>query len=69
MPHLNGYEALKALRQKKVATPVVALTAHAMAGFEQACLKRGFAGYLSKPISQDKLLQALNRHLTPKQDS
>ena len=69
MPHLNGYEALKALRKKEVAAPVVALTAHAMAGFEKACLKHGFAGYLSKPISQDKLLQILNKHLRSKQDS
>ena len=69
MPHLDGYGALKELREKKITTPIVALTAHAMSGFEKVCLKHGFNGYLSKPVSQDKLLQILNKHLPGKKEA
>jgi signal transduction histidine kinase/CheY-like chemotaxis protein len=65
MPYLDGYGALKELRKKKVATPIVALTAHAMSGYGKQCLKHGFDGYLSKPVSHDKMLQILNKYLSP----
>jgi two-component system CheB/CheR fusion protein len=63
MPQLNGYEALEHLRRKKVATPIIALTAHAMSGFEEICRRHGFDEYMSKPLDQHKLVQLLKKHL------
>jgi PAS domain S-box-containing protein len=59
MPVLDGYEATIALRKLGFGKPIVALTAHAMAGFESKILDVGCTGYLTKPIDIDKLLQHL----------
>ncbi len=56
MPVLDGYLATQCLRKQRVNTPVVALTAHAMAGDRDRCLQSGCDGYLTKRVSQDELL-------------
>ncbi len=67
MPVLDGYEATKALRNYGYQKPIVALTAHAMAGFEAKIIAAGCTGYLTKPIDIDKLLQYLASILQAKQ--
>jgi PAS domain S-box-containing protein len=67
MPVLDGYEATVALRKLGYDKPIVALTAHAMAGFESKILSVGCTGYLTKPIDIDKLLQHLAALLDAKQ--
>jgi signal transduction histidine kinase/DNA-binding response OmpR family regulator len=59
MPVMDGYSAIRLLREKKITTPVIAFTAHAMKDVEQDCLAAGFSGYLTKPIDIDELLQRL----------
>jgi PAS domain S-box-containing protein len=59
MPVMDGYAATRLLRQKGVEAPIVALTAHAMKGFEEACLKAGYTSFLTKPIEIDVLLEEL----------
>ena len=56
MPVMDGYTAVGLLRGKGVELPIIALTAHAMAGIEARCLDAGYSGYLSKPIQIDTLL-------------
>ena len=56
MPQMDGYTATRILRDEGVKTPIVALTAHAMADVEQKCLEVGYSAYMSKPIDIDKLL-------------
>jgi PAS domain S-box-containing protein len=66
MPHMNGYEATKALRKEGITTPIVALTANAMKGDEAKCLEAGCDGYLPKPINQTQLMEILQKHLSVK---
>jgi signal transduction histidine kinase/DNA-binding response OmpR family regulator len=65
MPVLDGMEATQAIRQQEVLThehiPIVALTANAMKGDREECLKAGMDDYLSKPVQARQLLAALER--------
>jgi signal transduction histidine kinase/DNA-binding NarL/FixJ family response regulator len=61
MPVMNGYEATALLREAGVETPIYALTANAMEGFEEECLAAGCTGYLTKPVDIDLLLDTLSK--------
>jgi len=63
MPVMDGYEATTALRKAGVETPIYALTANAMKGFEEKCLAVGCTGYLTKPVDIDLLLDTLGNLL------
>ncbi len=63
MPEMDGYTATRVLRQAGLQSPIIALTADAMLGFEQKCLAAGCTGYLTKPINIDLLLQTLAKPL------
>ncbi len=56
MPHIDGYALATRLRAKGWRLPIVALTAHAMAGEAERCLKAGCNGYASKPIDRARLV-------------
>jgi len=59
MPVLDGFAATRLLRQRGVTTPIVALTANAMTGFEQEVLQAGCTAYVTKPVDIDVLLAKL----------
>src|SRR5712691_6728068 len=65
MPRMDGIETTLAIRDREKITgehvPVIALTAHAMAGDRERCLRAGMDGYLIKPIQPAMLLEAIER--------
>ena len=68
LPEMDGTEVLHWIRQQDALkkTPVVALTAHAMAGDREKFLEQGFNDYLTKPIIDENiLLETLTRWLNP----
>ena len=64
MPNMSGIDTLKELKKNKhFNTPVVVLTANAIAGMKEKYLKSGFDDYLAKPIEKDELNRILNKYL------
>ena len=67
LPEMDGTEVLRWIRSQESLkeVPVVALTAHAMAGDREKFLAKGFNDYITKPIVDDAiLLQVISRWLT-----
>jgi signal transduction histidine kinase/CheY-like chemotaxis protein/HPt (histidine-containing phosphotransfer) domain-containing protein len=63
MAVMNGYETVRAIRQRNNNVPVIALTAHAMEGDMRKCLDAGCNGYMAKPVDRQQLLHKLERYL------
>jgi two-component system sensor histidine kinase/response regulator len=63
MPEMDGFEVTKLIRRKEKATgthlPIIALTAHAMAGDKERCLAAGMDGYVSKPLKLEELFSVI----------
>jgi two-component system, sensor histidine kinase and response regulator len=64
MPGMDGFEATTAIREQQRSsgrrTPIVAMTAHAMAGDRERCLAGGMDGYVSKPLRVEQLLATID---------
>ena len=68
MPQMDGFEMTAEIRRLELArgrprTPIVGVTANAMAGEDERCRAAGMDGYLSKPVSLARLRATLQRWL------
>ncbi|HWI92904.1 MAG TPA: response regulator [Flavisolibacter sp.] len=61
MPEMDGYEAMQEIRKKPQFRnlPIIAVTAKAMTGDREKCIKAGASDYISKPVDIDQLLSLL----------
>jgi signal transduction histidine kinase/ligand-binding sensor domain-containing protein/DNA-binding response OmpR family regulator len=60
MPEMDGFQATKAIRETMKAQPwIIAVTANAMQSDKRECIEAGMNDYISKPISFDVLVKAL----------
>lgn len=64
MPDMDGYEAIKLIRQGSGKTvPVIAVTAQAMVGDREKCIEAGADDYIAKPVDVDRLMVLLKQYL------
>lgn len=64
MPGIDGYEALRQLRQRHEHLPVIALTAGGLRGEREKCRDAGFDDYLTKPVAAHQLLARIRAVLS-----
>src|SRR5690606_23510235 len=69
MPEMDGYEAMRRLRQdpRFGSLVVISLTAKAMKGERERCISAGANDYLAKPVDAESLLEMLRRWLGKEQ--
>ena len=67
MPIMSGFDATRAIRAREAAsgkrTPIVAMTANAMAGDREKCLESGMDAYIAKPLNITELFDTIEKLL------
>jgi len=64
MPEMDGYSATEQIRQSlRSNVPIIAMTAHAMSGNKEKCMKAGMSDFITKPLDEDALFNMIERHI------
>lgn len=68
MPVLNGIEALKEIRDENLSpkTPIIALAADATTDSQRRFIRLGFASYILKPVTEEKIMAAIRKYMSDK---
>ena len=61
MPHMDGHQATKKLREMGYTQPIVALTAHAMKEEAERAMESGFTEFLTKPVQRDLVISTVQK--------
>ncbi len=83
MPEMDGFEATKIIRsgvrgpgseeypepRTSHLVPIVAMTAHAVKGYESRCLEAGMNDYIAKPVKRKSLLEIIEQWTVPEHES
>jgi PAS domain S-box-containing protein len=70
MPLMDGYATAQAIRKElKSDIPIIAMTAHALAGEREKCISYGMNDYISKPIHEKELFSLLKKYLDGDRDT
>ncbi|WP_185218477.1 response regulator [Sphingobacterium mizutaii] len=61
MPKMDGFQAIEKIRSMEIFSklPIIAVTAKAMMGDRERCMKAGASDYISKPVDLDQLVSLL----------
>ncbi len=63
MPEMDGYTATDKIRYElNLTVPIIAMTAHALAGEKEKCISAGMDDYISKPLNEEHLYSLISRH-------
>ncbi|MBZ2163651.1 PAS domain-containing hybrid sensor histidine kinase/response regulator [Alteromonas stellipolaris] len=68
MPVMDGLMATKEIRVLDEKIPIIALTANALSGEKEKCLRAGMDDFISKPVGVSRLGDCINYHLSNKQE-
>jgi len=64
MPEMDGYTATETIRHDlNLQIPIIAMTAHALAGEKEKCLGAGMDDYISKPLNEEELYKLINKYV------
>ncbi len=63
MPEMDGKELVGEMKKLSLDIPAIVVTAHAMSNVRQECLDLGFKDYVSKPVTQEKLVETVLKNL------
>ncbi|MDE2372515.1 MAG: response regulator [Burkholderiales bacterium] len=63
MPRMDGLAATRALRERGLRLPIVAMTANAYAEDRESCLAAGMDDFIAKPVAPEALYELLERRL------
>lgn len=65
LPEMDGWEVTEKIRANAATKdiPIIAVTAHAMAGDEDKAYERGCNAYLAKPVDEDELWAKVAEHI------
>lgn len=71
MPGMDGYEATRQIRKNRDlnSLPVIAMTAHALEGDREKCLAAGMDDFVTKPVSQQHLIEIIHQWLQTGRDN
>ena len=63
MPVMNGFDASRRIKEMGVTTPIIAVTANAIAGEKEKCIEAGMDDFLSKPFKKADLVPLFSKWL------
>ena len=65
LPEMDGWEVARRIRADEVlkAIPIIAVTAHAMAGDQERAFQAGCNDYIAKPIDEEELWEKVEKHI------
>jgi PAS domain S-box-containing protein len=63
MPQMDGFRAVKIIRETDKKIPVIALTAYVNDTDKEKAIKSGFTGYITKPFTRNQIISIIKDHL------